>query len=285
MPAWMHDRKNLQRDYEEVFATPFKDVQVSEYWNANTGRGVRFHIFLTSYSQLRLKDPATFEELPLDSYGAANGYNQGWFLKTHPWVATVLYHKQPVPGQEPGPISVYLNQSKNRCEVYASMASGIRPTKRNGKEFTVSRASHIELQQVDESYIAHSKTIDHCRIAIYYPNSDIAISTKSVDLRLDLKKLTVALLGYLRELEAYNGQDAWERIKEKLLNLEIPDGAISDEQVAILDKLAAEVKDYNSHLLPGAVPIRLRVTVAILGADSRGMLKNPHRTFTQPYKN
>jgi hypothetical protein len=278
MPAWMHSREHLQRDYEEVFATPYKDVQVSEYWNENVGHGTRFRVSLTSVSPLKFKDPAAFKEVPIDSFEATHSYVKGGFLKTHPWVTTIWYREQPLPGQEPGAISVYLNQAKDRCEVRASKAGGKWPTKRNGERFTVSKASEIEFSHLGESYLAYSKKIDHNRIAIEYPGSiNIAVSTKSLDLRLDPNELYQALLSYLRELEAYNGTDVSEqhRIKDKLLNLEVSDGAISDEQVAILDKLATEVKDYNSHLPAGTVPIRLKVIVAIVGTDSRGMLKHP----------
>lgn len=278
--CWPHSRENLRRDFEEVFATPLsKDVQVSEYWNALTGHGVRFRMILSSATPLRLKDPASFKELALDSPDAnPEGWSPGWFAKKHPsWIATCWYHKQPVLGQEPGPIWVYFNQSKDKAEANAFIASGKIATKQNGDPFTGNLSKVYEFVAQDESYIEYSKKIDHSRIVIHYPGEhDIAVSNKSVDLRLEPNTLYDALIGYLRELESYNGQDrlGHRSVKDKLLNLEIPDGAISDEQVTILNKLAENTKDYNSHLPPGGVPIRLKINVAILGTDALLMLKH-----------
>jgi hypothetical protein len=106
------------------------------------------------------------------------------------------------------------------------------------------------------------------------------VSTRSVDPRIESYKSPTAfynaLSGYLRELELYNGKEQGSDhfFKHKLLNIEIPDGTVSDEQVAILEKLGKDVKDYNSHIQRGMVPVRLRITVLITGTDARFMTKH-----------
>jgi hypothetical protein len=96
----LYTRETLQRDYEEVFATPFRNVKVSEYMNSKAGHGALFVMTLKSTCPLQLKDPEAYETVAINSPKAASvsGVSPDWFLKNHaPWIAVCLYKQKPYP--------------------------------------------------------------------------------------------------------------------------------------------------------------------------------------------
>ncbi len=138
----IHDRKTLRCDYEQIFATPFEKVAVSEYTNAKAGHGTLFSMSLKSSCALQLQESESYETVPFDSPKAVCGSHASpdWFAKNHaPWIVLCLYKQKPAPvivsynhsryelksGQltnpDPTPtqIWVYLNQARDRCDVFA----------------------------------------------------------------------------------------------------------------------------------------------------------------------
>lgn len=103
----MFSRETLQRDYEEIFATPFRNVKVGEYTNSKAGHGLLFAMTLKSTCPLQLKDPKTYKMVPFDSPEAHYGSysSPDWFAKNHaPWMEICL-HKQ-----KPEPVIVWFNR-------------------------------------------------------------------------------------------------------------------------------------------------------------------------------
>lgn len=133
LTSTMHSRETLQRDYEEVFATPFSNVQVTKYTNSKSGHGTRFSMSLQSTCPLELKNPESYKAVSLESPDAHYGsYRSDWFAKDYPWITTCLYRQIPAsgytppagshydPALEPIRIWIYLNQTKDLCHVYSS---------------------------------------------------------------------------------------------------------------------------------------------------------------------
>lgn len=114
-----HNRENLRRDYEEVFATPFENVSVVDYVNEKAGHGTRFFMVVKSNAPLNLKTPDKFRELDVHSDEASwIGIKQ--FAKEHSdWSQVCLYNDQ----IKPGPIWVHFNQPKDMAAVRAETLS------------------------------------------------------------------------------------------------------------------------------------------------------------------
>ncbi|HMY52337.1 MAG TPA: hypothetical protein PK671_05265, partial [Candidatus Obscuribacter sp.] len=50
-------------------------------------------------------------------------------------------------------------------------------------------------------------------------------------------------------------------IDQKVLHIGIPDGAISDEQIKVLEKIGKQVQEYNSIKPIRKAPIQIEVTI------------------------
>jgi hypothetical protein len=120
-----------------------------------------------------------------------------------------------------------------------------------------------------ENLPANTKTIDRIHV-----KDGIATSIKSIEPR-DISyqqpgAFESKLRGYIHELEMYKGRQTKtgrglqlqeDEIDEKVLHIGIPDGAITETQVASLESLGKAVMQYNSTKPFDSAPIRIEVTI------------------------
>lgn len=120
-----------------------------------------------------------------------------------------------------------------------------------------------------ENLPSNTKTIDRIHV-----KDGIATSIKSIEPRDASYQQPGAfeskLRGYIHELETYKGRQTKaghglqlqeRRIQEKKLHIGIPDGALSDSQKNVLEKLGKQVMNYNATRPLDKAPIKLEVTV------------------------
>lgn len=113
-----------------------------------------------------------------------------------------------------------------------------------------------------------TKTID--RVVI---KDGIAESIKSIDPRLDsyLEPSTFRnkLNSYVQKMQDYEGQPSRragfqirkDDIDQKILHFGIPDGALTPQQIKVLEDLGRQVLKDNALLPPDQVPLKIKVTV------------------------
>ncbi len=114
-----------------------------------------------------------------------------------------------------------------------------------------------------------TKTIDGIHIS-----DGIATSIKSINPRdMSYQKpgaFESKLRGYVHDLENYKGRQTKTarglqlreaEIDQKVLHIGIPDGAISDEQIKVLEKIGKQVQEYNSIKPIRKAPIQIEVTI------------------------
>lgn len=119
-----------------------------------------------------------------------------------------------------------------------------------------------------ENLPAGTKTID--RVVI---RDGVVESQKSIDLEAPTYQnpgaLESRLSGCVHDLEHYRGQQRIRsgfqmrepQIYEKVLHLGIKNGAMTEEQKAVFEKVGKAIQKYNDALPPGKAPITLKVTV------------------------
>lgn len=125
---------------------------------------------------------------------------------------------------------------------------------------------HVGLR---ENLPSNTKTID--RIVF---RDGVAESIKSIDPR-DVSYSTGngfenKINTYLDHLEQYRGRQTKSQqglqlrerqIQEKILHIGIPDGALTSQQVNVLENIGKQLMGYNKSLSFGKAPIRIKVTV------------------------
>ncbi len=267
MNASMHSRDNLRAEYEEVFITPFASVTVDDYWNANLRHGNRFKMLVHSQTPLELRHPKMFKEMPVADFTGAY-YSKSELQRKHPdWQPICFYNEQRVPGE----IWVFFNQTKNDAEVVARTRGSIPATTRSGKPLgsLLSNYRTLEFTTLNAAYDnAYSYRLVNERMKIFKwgPASlGILVNSKLVDPRLETPRLfEEQLMGFVKELKEYDGG---KDVKDKLFELQIPDAAISEEQVEALNRVVAHIKENNTKLAPGEAPMRMKLLVAVKQDD------------------
>ncbi len=141
LPYSCHTRENLQKEYEEVFATPFSAVQINDYTNSNSGHGLRFLMSVQASSPIQLRNQNAFKEVPSNSRDAERYLTR--LLDKHPdWITTCMYTCMHKEQDSSGPIWICFNQSKNMCEVNARVLES-QPYKQDPNALTPKIASFI----------------------------------------------------------------------------------------------------------------------------------------------
>ncbi len=119
-----------------------------------------------------------------------------------------------------------------------------------------------------ENLPSGTKTID--RVVI---RDGVAESIKSIDPRLDSYRqpsdFRNKINDYLSKIEIYEGQPRRrqsfqmkkDQIEQKILHLGIPDGALTSQQVKVLEDLGRQVMKSNLSLPPDKAPLKIKVTV------------------------
>jgi|GEM_PF-1590834 len=135
------------------------------------------------------------------------------------------------------------------------------------QEVPVVRGNEVHVG-LGENLPSGTKTID--RVVI---RDGVAESIKSIDPRLDSYRQPTdfrnKISGYLHKMEVYEGQSKpkqcfqmkKDQIDQKVLHLGIPDGALTAQQIEVLEDLGRQVMKNNLSLPPDKAPLKIKVTV------------------------
>jgi hypothetical protein len=258
--AW-HYRDNLPKEYEEIFATPFNQVNVTEYWNASAGHGTRFEFVFHSTVPIQIKDEPSYEktkDIKYDKY-------------RYPWAFTSLYRER-----DSGDVSILLDQSRQIGHVRVHTPVKVAVIRDGRRYYRVANFPWPnQCLDMDEAWIKEwaareeAKGFQFCDMG---PGESLISVTHIIDPRnFQPEEFERQIRQYLRDLEDYNPETVPQKVTEKLLELHVPDRSLSEEQVQSLSKIATELSGNYAEPFDGVtwriksrngkIPVRLKVFI------------------------